>query len=254
MRYVRLMTLVRRQVLRFMRMWKVTLFQPIISSLLFLVIMGMFIGAKMPQINGVSFIEFIIPGLIMLSVITNSYFDSAFGLFLMRWDRFIDELLSSPLSYAEMAMGFLISGASRGIMVGFLVLLASLPFAPLNIAHPILAVFMLVAISAIFSAVGVICAMFSSSFDSLNGWVTFVINPLIFLGGIFHSIGSAPAFLKIATQANPVFYLVDAFRYSMLGTSDGNLMISLAVTVLMLSAGIITSISLFRNGSKLKYD
>ena len=228
-----LQTMVLKETKRIFRIWAQTLLPSVTSTTLYFLVFGSFIGARIGSIDGVSYISFIIPGLIMMSVITNSYSNVVSVVFGAKFQNSIEELLISPLYTSTIILGWVSSGVIRGSLVGILVLLVSLFFVPLHIAHPLLVLVTLFFTSLFFSICGVITALFAKNFDHLTIVPTFILTPLSYLGGVFYSIAALPEFWQHVSKLNPIFYLINTFRFGFLGISDVPISSALLVLVLL---------------------
>jgi len=244
--------LVLREILRFLRVFKDTLIPPIISSLLFIFIFGLSLGQQIAEINSVPYLHFLIPGLMMMAVIDSSFANTSSSLFLSKWAFNIQEILISPLTYIEMVLALLIGGMTRGIIVGLSVYGVSSIFVWLPPQHIVVGLFFLIFVSAIFSLLGILVAIFANEFEHLTIWSTFVITPLIFLGGVFHSTTMAPEFIQVITKINPLFYMIDGLRYGILGVHEASLSGSLLVVVLFFTGLFAWTVHLFKIGYKLR--
>ena len=209
-----------KEVTRFTRIWVQTHVPPAITMSLYFIIFGNLIGSRLGLMHGVSYMEFIVPGLIMMSVITNSYANVASSFFSAKFQRNIEEMLVAPVPNYVIILGFIAGGVARGLCVGAIVTGVSLFFVPLQVHDP-LAVFVTLLLTAIlFSLGGLINAVFAKSFDDVSIIPTFVLTPLTYLGGVFYSIQLLPPFWQGLSHANPIIYMVNAFRYGFLGISD----------------------------------
>jgi len=244
--------LLKREILRFMVIYIETLLTPLISTTLFLVIFGNALGGFVEKINGTPYINFLIPGLIIMVVIETSYSNTAFSLFFSRFRNYVQEILVSPLSYFEMVSALTLGGIVRGVIVGIEVYIVSLFFSITTIHNIFLLIFFLVFISLIFSSFGLIIGLWAEEFEHLTIWTTFVITPLIFIGGTFYSVKIVPEFLKNVTLFNPFFYMIDGFRYSFIGVSEGNLLISIFLVLFLAVAMFLFTVHLFKKGYKLR--
>ena len=209
-----------KEVTRFTRIWVQTLVPPAITMSLYFIIFGNLIGSRLGLMHGVSYMEFIVPGLIMMSVITNSYANVASSFFSAKFQRNIEEMLVAPVPNYVIILGFVAGGVARGLCVGAIVTGVSLFFVPLQVHDP-LAVFVTLLLTAIlFSLGGLLNAVFAKSFDDVSIIPTFVLTPLTYLGGVFYSIQLLPPFWQGLSHVNPIIYMVNAFRYGFLGISD----------------------------------
>ncbi|MGY2575216.1 ABC transporter permease [Vibrio sp. C8] len=222
-------SLLSKEVTRFTRIWVQTLVPPVITMCLYFIIFGNLIGSRIGQMNGFSYMEYIIPGLIMMSVITNSYSNVASSFFSAKMQKNIEELLVAPVPNFVIIAGYVMGGVTRGLLVGSLVTFVSLFFVHLNVEHwgvIFLTVFMT---SVVFALGGLINAVFAKTFDDISIVPTFVLTPLTYLGGVFYSISLLPEFWQGVSKVNPIFYMVNAFRYGFLGVSDVDIVTSFSV-------------------------
>ncbi|MBP6946331.1 MAG: ABC transporter permease [Candidatus Pacebacteria bacterium] len=246
-------TILRKDVVRIFRIWPQTFLPSIVTSVLYFLVFGTIIGSQLGDFNGVSYIHFIIPGLVLLAVVTNAFTNTASTFFQAKFfSRNIDEILVSPTPPWVIIGGFVAGGMVRGILVGLLVLTVSVFFALPPLMHPFVILLFLILSSMIFALAGLVNGIYAKSFDGITIIPTFVLTPLIYLGGVFYSVASLPAIFKGFTLVNPIFYLVNGFRYGFLGFSDVSL--SLSISVLLLLATILIAINwyLLRTGLGLK--
>jgi ABC-2 type transport system permease protein len=213
-------SLVHKEINRFMRIWVQTLVPPAITMTLYFVIFGNLIGSRIGDMHGVSYMEFIVPGLIMMSVITNSYSNVASSFFSAKFQRNIEELLVAPVPNYLIIAGFVCGGVARGLCVGALVTVVSLLFVPLHVHSVGVVVVMVVLTSILFSLGGLVNAILAKSFDDISIIPTFVLTPLTYLGGVFYSIQLLPPFWQSVSQINPIIYMINGFRYGFIGISD----------------------------------
>jgi ABC-2 type transport system permease protein len=213
-------TIVVKEVRRFTRIWAQTMLPPAITMALYFVIFGNLIGSRIGEMGGYDYMSFIVPGLIMMSVITNSYANVVSSFFSMKFQRSIEELLVSPVPNWVVLSGYVAGGMARGVGVGLIVTLLSLFFTDLVIHNIWITASMVLLTSIVFSLGGFINAIFATKFDDISIVPTFVLTPLTYLGGVFYSISLLPEFWQTVSQANPILYMVNAFRYGILGVSD----------------------------------
>ncbi|MFL2707414.1 MAG: ABC transporter permease [Gammaproteobacteria bacterium TMED226] len=244
---ITLWTLAYKEVRRFMRIWVQTLVPPAVTMSLYFVIFGSLIG---PNINiqkvtdGFQYVQYMIPGLIMMSVITNSYANVVSSFYSVKFQKSIEELLISPMPNWAILLGFVIGGVCRGILVGIIVFCVSLFFYPdFEVANPVLTISVLFLTSILFSLMGFINAVFADSFDDISVIPAFVLTPLIYLGGVFYSINMLPPVWQSISKANPMLYVVNTFREGMLGTSDVSISFSLIMIIIFIFT--LTSLSLY---------
>lgn len=245
-------TMMRKEFVRIVRIWSQTLLPPVVTSSLYFVVFGAFIGSQLAPINGYSYMQFIVPGLIMMSVITSAYSNTVSTFFFAKMIHNLDELIVSPMPSWVVILGFVSGGVIRGLLVGILVLLVSLFFTHLVVFNALVLVSTIVLTSVIFSLGGLINGVFAKGFDGMSIVPTFVLTPLTYLGGIFYSIQQFPPFWQTVSLGNPILYMVNAFRYGFLGVSDVPVWICFGVLVgfTLLFAGIL--LWLFRHGVGVK--
>lgn len=246
------LTLVKREIYRFACVFTQTIFPPVVSSFLYIFIFGFSLGARIEEVQGVPYLTFLIPGLLMMYVIEGSYQNTSSSLFISRWANNIEELLVTPLSYFEMVLAMLIGALARSLVTSLGVYLVSLLFVRFPIAHPMTVIYFMIFVSLIFSSLGMTVALFAEEFEHLTIATTFVIMPLIFFGGVFHSIEMMPDTLKWLTTFNPMFYMVNGLRYGMLGVSDTPVWICASVVFILFLVSFVINVNLFRIGFKLR--
>ena len=217
---VAIQTLVRKEVVRVLRIWVQTIVPPAITMTLYFIIFGNLIGRRIGTMDGFDYMSYIAPGLILMSVITNSYGNVVSSFFGAKFSRHIEEMIVSPMSNAAIVIGHVSGGLIRGLFVGLLVTAIALFFTKLEVQHPLVTVSIVVLSSIVFSLAGFINAIFAKKFDDISIVPTFILTPLIYLGGVFYSISLLPEFWQTVSKANPVLYMVNAFRYGILGRSD----------------------------------
>jgi ABC-2 type transport system permease protein len=217
---VAIKTLVRKEVARVLRIWVQTIVPPAITMTLYFIIFGNLIGRRIGTMDGFDYMSYIAPGLIMMSVITNSYGNVVSSFFGAKFARHIEEMLVAPMSNAAIVIGHVSGGLIRGLFIGLLVTVIALFFTRLEVQHPLVTVSIVVLSSIVFSLAGFINAIFAKKFDDISIVPTFVITPLTYLGGVFYSISLLPEFWQNVSKANPILYMVNAFRYGILGRSD----------------------------------
>ena len=242
-----------KEVTRFTRIWVQTLVPPAITMTLYFVIFGNLIGSRIGQMHGVSYMEFIVPGLIMMSVITNSYANVASSFYSAKFQRNLEEMLIAPVPNYVIILGFVAGGVARGLCVGAIVTAVSLFFVPLQVHDPLSVVVTLILTATLFSLGGLINAIFSRSFDDISIIPTFVLTPLTYLGGVFYSINLLPPFWQALSQSNPILYMVNAFRYGFLGVSDVPLWLAYGLIVLCIVLLYGTAWSLIRRGTGIRH-
>ncbi|MDO6683788.1 MULTISPECIES: ABC transporter permease [unclassified Oceanobacter] len=237
--WVALKTIVVKEVRRFTRIWQQTLVPPAITMTLYFVIFGNLIGSRIGEMGGVDYMSFIVPGLIMMSVITNAYGNVASSFFSNKFQQSIEELMVAPVHPATILLGFVSGGVARGVMVGVIVTLLSLYFTDLTIHHIGVVVGIVLLSAVLFSLGGFINGVHARTFDDIAIVPTFVITPLTYLGGVFYSISLLPEHWQWVSQLNPILYMVNTFRYGILGVSDVDVVFSflmMGVFIVILSS------------------
>jgi ABC-2 type transport system permease protein len=225
---------------------------PVISTSLYFIVFGSAIGSRMGDVNGVSYGAFIIPGLVMLSLLSESISNASFGIYLPKWSGTIYELLSAPVSFVEVVIGYVGAAATKSIMLGTLILITARVFVPYEIEHPVWMVTFLVLTSVTFSMFGFIIGLWADSFQKLQAIPLMIITPLTFLGGAFYSIEMLPPVWQKITLFNPVVYLISGMRWAFYGTSDVDVAISAGAIVGFLAVCLGAIWWIFRTGYKLK--
>ena len=217
---VALRTVARREVARILRIWAQTLVPPAITMTLYFLIFGNLIGSRIGTMDGISYMDFIVPGLVMMSVIQNAYGNISSSFFGAKFGRHVEELLVSPMPNWVILGGYVAGGVLRGVMVGAIVLCIAMLFTRVQIPHPLVTLATVLLGATIFSLAGFVNAVYAKKFDDIAIVPTFILTPLTYLGGVFYSVTLLPAWAETATRLNPMFYMVNAFRYGLLGTSD----------------------------------
>ena len=237
------------------RTWR-TLMQsvisPVISTSLYFIVFGAAIGSRIPEVEGVSYGAFIVPGLIMLSLLTQSISNASFGIYFPKFSGTIYELLSAPVSTVEVVLSYVGASATKSIMLGLIILLTSGLFVPLHVAHPFWMLLFLVLTSITFSLVGFIIGIWADGFEKLQVVPLLIITPLTFLGGSFYSIAMLPPFWQKVALFNPVVYLISGFRWSFYGIADVSLGVSIGMTLVFLAMALAVVAWIFRTGYRLK--
>lgn len=229
---VAIRTLVRKEMIRVFRIWVQTIVPPAITMTLYFIIFGNLIGKRIGTMEGYDYMQYIAPGLIMMSVITNSYGNVVSSFFGAKFGRHLEEMLVSPMSNAAIIIGHVAGGVLRGLCVGLLVTVIALFFTRLEVAHPLIMLSMVLLSSIVFALMGFINAIFAKKFDDISIVPTFVLTPLTYLGGVFYSISLLPEFWQGVSKVNPILYMVNAFRYGVLGISDISISTAYAIVVL----------------------
>lgn len=252
MNRIGLQTFVTKEIQRFLRVYNQTLLSPWINALLYIFIFGFIVGSRIEDIQGVSYIQFVMPGIIMLNLISASFSQTSSSLYFQRFAKHIEEILVAPFSHLEMIIGYVVGGVVRGFVVGAGVYIIAILFGGAGIVNLPLFFAYSVAVALIFSLVGLIIGLWSESFEQLTVLNTFVITPLTFLGGVFNSVTMLPDWMQNIVRFNPFFYFVDGLRYSMTGISEANFTIGTVLILgLIVSLGLLT-LHLFKIGWKIR--
>ncbi|MDZ7769844.1 MAG: ABC transporter permease [Woeseiaceae bacterium] len=246
--WVALKTIVNKEFIRVMRIWVQTIVPPAITMTLYFIIFGNLIGRRIGSMDGFDYMQYIAPGLIMMSVITNSYGNVVSSFFGAKFARHIEEMLIAPMSNATIIIGHVAGGVVRGLLVGSLVTLIALGFTQLKVEHPLITFSMVLLSSIVFALAGFINAMFARKFDDISIIPTFVLTPLTYLGGVFYSISMLPEFWQKVSLANPILYMVNAFRYGILGASDIAISHAYAIVILFIAILFTASLLLLNRG------
>lgn len=245
-------TIVIKEVNRILRIWGQTLVPPAITMTLYFLIFGQLIGSRIGEMGGHRYMDFIVPGLIMMSVIQNAYGNVVSSFFGSKFGRYVEELLVSPTSNLVILAGYVAGGVLRGLMVGGIVLLVSLFFTDLSIAHPLLMLASVFLAAVLFSLAGFINAVYAKKFDDISIIPTFILTPLTYLGGVFYSISLLPDFWRELSLLNPIVYTVNAFRYGVLGESDVSVPLAFAIMLLLIAVLGAYCVFLLARGTGLR--
>jgi ABC-2 type transport system permease protein len=224
-----LRTVARREVVRILRIWGQTLVPPAITMTLYFLIFGGLIGARVGEMDGIRYMDFIVPGLVMMAVIQNSYGNISSSFFGAKFGRHVEELLVSPMPSWVILGGYVAGAVLRGLLVGVIVLCIAMLFTTVRIPHPLVTLSTVLLGAVIFSLAGFVNAVFARKFDDVAIVPIFILTPLTYLGGVFYSVKLLPPWAETATHANPIFYMVNAFRYGLLGVSDVSIWIAYAL-------------------------
>ena len=250
--WIALGTIARREVHRILRIWSQTLVPPAITMTLYFLIFGGLIGSRIGDMGGYSYMEFIVPGLVMMSVIQNSYGNISSSFFGAKFGRHVEELLVSPMPNWVILWGYVAGAVLRGLLVGVIVLAIAMLFTTVRIPHPLVTVTSVLLGATIFSLAGFVNAVFAKKFDDVAIVPTFILTPLTYLGGVFYSVTLLPGWAQALTHANPIFYMVNAFRYGLLGTSDVPLWVAYGLMLAFVAALSALSLWLLRRGVGLR--
>jgi len=246
--WVALKTIVTKEVIRVIRIWIQTIVPPAITMTLYFIIFGNLIGRRIGTMDGFDYMQYIAPGLIMMSVITNSYGNVVSSFFGAKFGRHIEEMLISPMSNATIIIGHVAGGVLRGVLVGSLVTVIALFFTNLDVQYPLITLSIVFLSSVVFALAGFINAVFARKFDDISIVPTFVLTPLIYLGGVFYSISLLPEPWKTISLANPILYMVNAFRFGILGRSDIDIRTAYAILIFFSVLLFVVCLQLMRRG------
>lgn len=251
-RWVAFMTIVRKEVRRYLRIWMQTLLPSAITMSLYFVIFGTLIGSRIGEMDGFSYMQFVVPGLIMMAIVTNSYSNVVSSFFGSKFNHSVEELLVSPVSNVVILMGYVVGGVTRGLFVAVVVTIVSLFFTRLHIHSYTVVIVIVLMTSTLFALAGFINAVYANSFDDISIVPTFVLTPLIYLGGVFYSMDLLPDFWAGVSKLNPLVYVVNAFRYGVLGVSDVSLPFALGMITLFTALAFAYSMHLLNSGTRLR--
>ena len=245
-------TIVIREFSRIVRIWGQTVLPPAVTATLYFIIFGSLIGSRVGQVGGYGYMQFIAPGLIMMTVITNSYGNVVSSFFGAKFGKHLEELLVSPLPNWLIVAGYTVGGVLRGVLVGSVVTVVSLFFTRLAITHVLAIVSAVLLTSVVFALGGFINALFAKNFDQISWFPTFVLTPLTYLGGVFYSVTMLPGWALVASHANPILYMVSAFRYGFLGTSDVDLKLAYGIMVCAAAGMFAVAVTLLNRGTGIR--
>ena len=250
--FISVWTIVRKEVTRFTRIWLQTILPPAITMALYFVIFGNLIGPRIGKMHGFSYMQYIAPGLIMMAIITNAYANVVSSLFGAKFQRHIEEILVAPSPNLLLLVGYMVGGVVRGVLVGLVVTATALCFTDLQVASWPVTLAVVILTAALFSLAGLLNALFATKFDDISIVPTFILTPLTYLGGVFYSIDMLPTFWQKVSLVNPILYMVNAFRYGMLGVSDINIATAFGVIVLFCVVLFGVSLWLLERGAGLR--
>jgi len=245
-------TIVRKEVIRVLRIWVQTIVPPAITMTLYFIIFGNLIGSRIGPMDGYNYMQYIAPGLIMMSVITNSYGNVVSSFFGAKFGGHVQEMLVSPMSSAAIVIGHVAGGVFRGLLVGSLVTIVALLFTRLKVEHPLVTFSMVVLSSIVFALAGFVNAVFAKKFDDISIVPTFVLTPLTYLGGVFYSISLLPDLWRTLSLVNPILYMVNAFRYGILGASDISIGWAYLIVLFFVAALFSTCLLLLNRGEGIR--
>ena len=251
-KYTAFKTIVIKEFLRFIRIWVQTVLPPAITTALYFVIFGNLIGSQIDDIDGYRYMDYIVPGLILMAVITNDYANVVSSFYSAKFSKSVEELLVSPIPNYLILAGFVAGGVARGLIVGVAVTLVALFFSDFQIHSYAISMLVFLLTSILFSIAGFINAVYANSFDDISIIPTFVLTPLTYLGGIFYSIEMLPEFWQNVSLINPILYMINSFRYGLLGISDTDLVTALSITIIFILALFVFALRLLQKGIGIK--
>jgi len=246
------LTIVTKEVSRFLRIWIQTILPPAVSMALYFVIFGNLIGPRIGEMGGYTYVEFIAPGIIMMAIINNSYANVVSSFFSAKFQRHIEEMLVAPIPNFVILAGYITGGIVRGIIVGIVVTVVALFFTRLSVSNYLIVFAIVLMTSILFSLGGFINGIYARKFDDISIVPTFILTPLIYLGGVFYSIELLPAFWQTVSRANPILYMVNAFRYGLLGVSDIDIASAFVIIAGFIILLFIMSLYLLKTGKGIK--
>ncbi len=250
--FIALKTLLHRELVRIFRIWKQTFIPPIITQSLYFVIFGSFIGSQVAPINGVSYMAFIVPGIIMMAVITGAFMNVSFSFYFTKFSRSVEEMLVSPMPDWLMLVGYVLAGIIRALVTGLAIFLVSLIFVRPSIEHPFVMIVFAILTAAVFGLGGFINGLLAKDFDSVGSFSTFILTPLTYLGGVFYGVQMLPGIWRTISYVNPIVYMIDGFRYGFYGFHDTNLWFGFSFLVLTTAVLAGISIHLLKKGTGLR--
>lgn len=245
-------TIVRKEVVRLFRIWTQTFLPPVITTSLYFLIFGKFIGSQVGDIDGVSYMQFIVPGLVMMAVIMQSFMNSAFTFYMAKFQRTLEEVAVSPTPYIVVILGHVSAAVLRGMITALVILIVALFFTPLHVhSFPLTLLFIFLS-ALLFALAGLINGVFANSFDTVQIFPTFVLTPLTYLGGVFYSVHLLPPFWQAVSYANPIVYMINGFRYGLLGVTDTSVLTSFIVLFALIVVMVFANWYIFKTGRGLR--
>ncbi len=249
---IRFYTFVRREVERFLRIPIQTLISPWISAFLYIFIFGSVIGSRIHLFDNFSYIDFVLPGILMMNVVSSAFGQSSSSLYFQRFTHSIEEILTAPISYLEMILGYIIGSVIRSLIVAGGIFVLALFFTKTNMDHFFLFIFFIIIVSIIFSLLGLIIGLWAEKFEHLSVLQTFIITPLLYVGGVFNSVEMLPSTLQTVIKFNPFFYMINGLRYSMISFSESNILGSMFLLIVLAVILFLLVFMLFTKGYKLR--
>lgn len=245
-------TIVRKEVVRLFRIWTQTFLPPVITTTLYFVIFGKFVGSQIKPVDGITYMQFIVPGLVMMSVIMQSFMNAAFTFYMAKFQKTLEEVQVSPTPYLIVILGHVSAAVMRGMITALIILCVALFFTPLHVYSFFLTILFIFLSSVLFSLAGLLNGVFANSFDMVQIFPTFVLTPLTYLGGVFYSVHLLPPIWQYISYANPIVYMINGFRYGLLGVSDTSVWVSFGVLMGLVAALIYANYYVFKTGKGLR--
>ena len=249
---IRFWTVLRRETTRFWSIKKQTILAPLLETYLYISIFGAALGSRIKELDGVPYITYIIPGLIMMALAMNAFSNNTSSIIQQKFQRAMDDQLASPVTHGELLAAFTLGGFLRGLVIATLTFVTASVLIDLPVEHPFLLLASVIAVGGFFSSLGVLIGIRAENFDNISFYQTFVLQPLIFLGGVFYSASLLPEPYQTLSHFNPVFYMINTVRYAFLGRSDVDPYLSLGILTAVTTALVVTNLVLFRRGYKLR--
>jgi ABC-2 type transport system permease protein len=249
---IALRTIIVKEVFRFVRIWPQTLLPPAITTALYFLIFGKLIGSRIGTIHGASYMDYIVPGVILMSVISHSYANVVSSFYSTKFQRNIEELLVAPVPNWVILAGYVTGGVMRGLLVGFVVALISMLFAPLAIKHLLISIVIAVLTATLFALAGFINAVLAESFDDISIIPNFILTPLSYLGGVFYSVDMLPPLWQTISMGNPILYMVNVFRYGLIGVTDVDIQLAFLMPGGFILSLVVLSLYLLHKGTGIK--
>lgn len=250
--YIAFMTIFTKEVKRTFRLWIQTILPAVVTTVLYFLIFGTFIGSQVKSVGGVSYMAFIVPGLVLMAILNSSFQGMLFSFYFMKFQKTVEEILVSPMPHWLVVAGYVAGAVARGGFIGIVVFVSALFFEKVPVAHPFLALLVIILTAVLFALIGLVNAVYAKSFDDLNIISTFALTPLTYLGGVFYSITLLPPIWQTISYFNPILYLINAFRYSILGFSDISFLTGISVLIACSIVMFMWVLYLFKTGRGLR--
>lgn len=245
-------TIVRKELVRLFRIWSQTLLPPVITTGLYFLVFGTFIGSQVAPMNGVTYMQFIVPGLVLMAAINSAFMNTAFSFYSAKFQKTVEEVIVSPTPYLVVVLGHITGGVLRALFTALLVMGLALFFTSLSVHSFLITIAFIVLTALLFSLAGLLNGVFATSFDTVSIVPTFVLTPLTYLGGVFYSVSLLPPVWQAISHWNPIFYMVNGFRYGMLGVTDTNILFSFVILLSLVFVLIGVNWYVFRSGKGLR--